>query len=109
MAGRGQLIGWINEAKGELWLEPESLFKTVQKFAGAQNEPILMNKATLWKRLLERGLLAEFDTDKNGIKRADVKRAVDGKRPRVLVFHIELITETDKKDAETEPRMYIND
>ncbi|MDO9047313.1 MAG: hypothetical protein Q7U66_06190 [Methylobacter sp.] len=98
LAGRGQLIGWINEDKEQIWLEPESLFKTVQKFASAQNDPILMNKSTLWKRLLERGLLAEFDTDKNGVKRADVKRSVDSKRPRVLSFHIELITKEWAED-----------
>ncbi len=110
LAGRGNSIGWINEKKGEIWLEPESLFKTVQKFAGAQNEPILMNKSTLWKRLLERGLLADFDTDKSGVKRADVKRVVDGKRPRVLVFDADLIAQTDKKADKAEQHSeYPND
>jgi hypothetical protein len=93
VAGRGQLIGWINQPKDELWLDPETTFKTVQKFASSQNDPILMQKSTLWKRLLERGLLAEFEMDKkSGGKRADVKRGVSGKRIRVLVFHPSLIT-----------------
>ncbi|MDP3875421.1 MAG: cell wall-binding protein [Methylobacter sp.] len=108
--GRGQMIGWINEVKGEIWLEPEALFKTVQKFASSQNDPILMNKSTLWKRLLERGLLAELEIDKNGVKRPDIKRSVDGGRKRVLSFHTELITQTDKEAAKPEPRReYVND
>jgi len=90
----GQWIGWINQPKGELWLEPEAVFKVIQRFASSQNDPMLMQKSTLWKRLMERGLLADLEIDKqSGSKRADVKRGVAGKRPRVLVFHTHLITE----------------
>jgi len=56
-SGCGSRIGYINQPKGELWLEPEPTFKEIQKFANAQNEPMLINRATLWKRLYERGLL----------------------------------------------------
>lgn len=91
VAGCGQLIGWLNETNGELWLQPEAAFKVAQRFAMAQNDPLLMQKATLWKRLLERGLLADFDTDKHGRKRTDVKRTVAGGRPRVLVFPTSII------------------
>ena len=94
VAGRGQNIGWINQVTGELWLEPESTFKVIQRFAGSQNDPILMQKSTLWRRLLERGKILHFEEDKKtGIKRADVKRAVVGKRPRVLVFPTTIITD----------------
>jgi hypothetical protein len=109
LAGRGQLIGWINEAAAEIWLEPEALFKTVQKFAAAQNDPILINKTTLFKRILERGLLASFETEKNGIKRPAVHQSVGGRRPRVLKFSIELITETKNKPAEPEQYREFND
>jgi len=109
LSGRGQPIGWINEAAGQLWLEPEPLFKVIQKFATAQNEPFLMSKATLWKRLLERGLLAKFETEKDGTKRPTVKQLVDNKRPRVLFFHVELITQEDRKPAEPEQYREFND
>lgn len=110
LAGRGQLIGWISEDKAEIWLEPEATFKTVQKFAAAQNDPILINKATLFKRVLERGLLASFETGKNGIKRPDVHQSVGGRRPRVLKFKVDLITEPEKKTAEPEQhREYTDD
>jgi hypothetical protein len=104
LSGRGQPIGWINEHTGQLWLEPEPLFKVIQKFATAQNDPFLMTKPTLWKRLLERGLLARSDPD-----RPTVKISVDNKRPRVLVFHIELVTEEDRKPAEPEQYKAFND
>lgn len=110
LAGRGTLIGWINEKQGELWLEPESLFKTVQKFAAAQNDPILMTRSTLWKRLLERGLLVGFAVEKDGTKRPDVKRVVGDKRPRVLIFSVDLITEPANKDERHEQyREFIDD
>jgi hypothetical protein len=93
ISGCGQLIGWINQVKSELWLEPEAVFKVVQRFASAQNDPILIQKQTLWKRLLERGILIDSETDsKSGKKRPDVKRGIAGKRARVLVFDTKLIT-----------------
>jgi hypothetical protein len=96
ISGCGQLIGWINQVKSELWLEPEAVFKVVQRFAAAQNDPILMQKTTLWKRLLERGILMDSETDsKSGKKRPDVKRGIAGKRARVLVFDTKLITAGD--------------
>jgi hypothetical protein len=99
LAGRGQLIGWIKYAKEDeavLWLEPEAVFKVLQRFAAAQNDPILIQKSTLWKRLLERGILIESEPDsKSGRKRPDVKKTIAGKRVRALVFDAKLITETD--------------
>jgi len=99
VAGRGQNIGWLNQAAGELWLEPESTFKVIQRFASSQNDPMLMQKSTLWRRLLERGKLLHFEEDKNtGIKRPDVKRSVSGKRPRVLVFDANIILQVGDDD-----------
>jgi len=94
ISGCGQRIGWINQPKSELWLEPEATFKAIQRFASSQNEPMLMQKSTLCKRLLERGILATHEDDKkSGRKRPDTKRGVSGKQTRVLVFHTTLITE----------------
>jgi hypothetical protein len=94
IAACGMLIGWINQAKGELWLEPEATFKAIQRFAQAQNDPLLIQKHTLYKRILERGLLAAYETEK-GVKRPDAKRSVAGKRTRVLVFHTSLISDPE--------------
>jgi hypothetical protein len=106
VAGRGQLIGCVNQINGELWLDPEATFKTVQKFASSQNDPILIQKATLWKRLLERGLLTTYEVSKKtGVKRPDVKRSVTGKRVRVLIFNTNVIENVDliiNKDIKSE-------
>lgn len=96
ISGCGQMIGWINQMKSELLLEPEAVFKVVQRFASAQNDPLLIQKPTLWKRLLERGILEAFDIDKqSGKKRPDVKKGIAGKRARVLVFNTKLIEADD--------------
>ena len=53
-----------------------------------------MQKSTLYKELLNRGILATHEDDKkSGRKRPDPKRPVAGKKTRVLVFHTTLITE----------------
>lgn len=102
LVGCGSPIGWLNENKGEIWLEPEPTFKAVQRFANSQNEPIILNRATLWKRLFERGLLLAHDTDnKTGAIREDTKRVVAGRRARVLVMSADLITGCDD-DWQTE-------
>lgn len=94
-SGCGQLIGWINQPKSEVWLEPEATFKIVQRFAFSQNDPIIMQKSTLLRRLLERGLLLTCDVDKrSGRQRPDVKRGVAGKNCRVLVVDAKLITDS---------------
>jgi len=94
ISGCGQRIGWINQPDGKLWLEPEATFKVIQRFASSQNEPMLMQKSTLWKRLFERGLLYSTEIDKkSGRIRVDVKRPAGGKQTRVLAFHTNLITD----------------
>ena len=96
LAPRGCPIGWINEMKGEIWLEPEPTFKAIQRFASSQNEPMIMHQSTLWKRLFERGLLlASEPNSKTGEIRPTPKRAVAGRKARVLVMSADLITGCD--------------
>jgi hypothetical protein len=93
LAGYGQFIGWINQAKGDLYLVPE----TVQRFANAQNDPLLMQKTTLYKALMDRGLV-EFSIEQKR-KRYAPKRTVAGASKRVLVFRASIIeTESDGDD-----------
>lgn len=94
--GRGDLIGSINEAKQQIWLDPESTFAAVQRLAHTQGEAFLLSKATLWKRMLEKNMLLEAETDKkSGKPRPTVKRTVCGKSARVLVLPLTFITNTD--------------
>ncbi len=96
LSGCGGLIGWIDEAKQELLLEPEPTFKAIQRFGNSQNEPMLINKATLWRRLQERGFLLALEQDaKTGATRTAVKRHIRctgrSASARVLVMDAKLI------------------
>lgn len=80
IVGVGQLIGWVDADKKQLLLQPEATFKIIQKFASTQGDPMLMQKATLWKRLLEKGELDAFEANKSsGAKRPDIKRGIGNK------------------------------
>ncbi|AMK79068.1 MULTISPECIES: hypothetical protein [Methylomonas] len=97
-SGCGSHIGYINQPKRELWLEPEPTFRAIQRFATAQNDPLLINRATLWKRLHERGLLLASEKDnKTGTPRPDVHKSMAGKRCRVLVLNPSIITGGDSE------------
>lgn len=97
VAGCGSPIGWINEPKNEIWLEPEPAFKAVQRFANNQNEPVIIQKHTLWKRLFERGLLIAYEKDgKSSEMRPTAKRQAGGRSARVLVMSANLIINCDE-------------
>lgn len=91
--GHGAKIGWINEVANELWLEPEETFRAIKRLSEAQGEAFLVSKATLWKRLLERGVILHTEPNaKTGKARPTVKRMVAGVSSRVLVFSPNLVT-----------------
>ena len=78
---REQKIGWV--AEHELWLEPEATFSLLCKMSREQNEAIPLGKATLWKRLVEKGWIVCEGSEK---RRNTQKRSVEGRRIRVLVI-----------------------
>jgi hypothetical protein len=92
----GDCLGWYydggaNEAN-EVWLEPESCFSAVQKFARSQGEGFLLSAGSLWRCMLERGLLLKTETNgKDRKPRTSVKRLVANVNKRVLVVSAELI------------------
>lgn len=80
---RAERVGWIVD--GNLFLEPDSAFACVQKFARDQGENIPLTLATLQKRLYERGYLLSTERDDKGTRRYQVKKTVSlGQRLRVL-------------------------
>ena len=92
----GDCIGWYSPpndgAPAEVWLEPNSAFKTVNVYAKHQGDAFLMSPGTLWRRMVERGLLLKTEPDsKSGKPKATVKRVVLGIQKRVLVFDADLI------------------
>ncbi len=106
----GDCIGWYSPptdgALPQVWLEPNSTFKTVNEFAKRQGDAFLMSPGTLWRRIVERGLLLKTEPDsKSGKPKPTVKRIVSGRAnepaateggkaghsARVLVFDAALI------------------
>jgi len=51
----GACVGWVDETR--LYLEPEVVFHTVQRFAEGQQAPLSTTQKTLWKRMREHGML----------------------------------------------------
>ena len=92
----GDCIGWhfdggANDAS-EVWLEPETCFSAVQKFSRSQGQEFQLSAPSLWRRMLECGLLLKTETNgKDRKPRTNVKRTVVGVDKRVLVVSAELI------------------
>ena len=102
-AGQGLNIGNIkqitdknnideeNKLASELWLNANNTYKVIQKLATAQNEPLLLNKATLWKRLMTGGKLARVTTSRDGSIRPDCRVKIAGSSAWVLIISSELV------------------
>jgi hypothetical protein len=74
-------IGWL---KGDqLYLEPQAAYAEAQELARHQGDGLAITVRTLWKRLHERGLLAEVDT-RGGKTRYTVRVQLDGERREVI-------------------------
>ncbi|MFI5165003.1 MAG: hypothetical protein ACHQQS_00115 [Thermoanaerobaculales bacterium] len=84
--GRG--IGWVEGSEGGramLYLDPDAVYAEIQKVASDQNDSVSLTAKTLWKRLIERGVLQPGDGSRSTVK----KRGLGGDtsiRPRVLVM-----------------------
>ncbi len=92
----GDCIGWYSPPNDgtppQVWLEPNSAFKTVNVYAKHQGDAFLMSPGTLWRRMIERGLLLKLEQDAaRGKPRPTVKHLVAGRSVRVLVFDADLI------------------
>jgi hypothetical protein len=75
----GPCVGWLS---GDfIFLDPETAFAEAQKFARSKGSSIGMSTSTLWRRIMERGLLKAKEGD-----RPTVKRAIGSSKKRVLVF-----------------------
>jgi hypothetical protein len=74
----GDKIGWVDE-HGNLYLEPEASYAAVQRLARDQGTAIPVTKATLFKRLDEKGWILSKDE-----RRKTVRKTIEGRRPHVL-------------------------
>lgn len=91
----GDCCGWYadpNDGKpAEVWLEPHVAFKIVQEFARKQGDSFLMSAGSLWRRMVDKGILLRTEPVKGGKPNPTVKRVVAGVNKRVLVLAAELV------------------
>lgn len=92
----GDVLGWLNAIEGAAWINPESAFAAVQRMAKVQGEPLLISAPSLWRRLHERGLLGAVEQDSSRAHpRPTIKRAVGGRKVRVLVMAASLFDDPE--------------
>ncbi|MEN6356545.1 MAG: DUF3854 domain-containing protein [Armatimonadota bacterium] len=97
---RGSKIGWVDETN--LFLDPESALAVAKQFSQDMGEPFTINRKTLQKRLLEKGLLISCEESRNTLT---VRRWLSNKRRSVLHMSVESIYPqgtdlTDQTDPE---------
>lgn len=97
----GDCIGYINEKARELWLEQESTFARVQQMARNQGDAFLMSAPTLWRRMLEAGLIIKWeDRDGGKTRKSTVKRTIAGVGgQRVMVLSADVIEGVEQTGA----------
>ncbi|MDO9160893.1 MAG: cell wall-binding protein [Methylococcaceae bacterium] len=91
----GDCIGYLNEQTSggpcEVWLVQENAFKIAAQFARNQGDCLLISMSSLWRRMVERGLVIKTETDaKSGKPRSTVKKNVAGVSQRVMVLSADL-------------------
>jgi hypothetical protein len=99
---QGDRIGWV--AGEDLYLEPEASYMAAQQLARDQGDALPVSPRTLRKRLKERGLLAEADTERQVLT---VRRTLEGQRRDVLHLSAGLLSaekpdQPDQHDGATE-------
>jgi hypothetical protein len=76
---QGVRVGWL--AEGGLYLEPDSSYAAVQRFARDQGDSFPVSAHTLRRRLKDKGLLAATDTARSKLT---VRKTLQGERREVL-------------------------
>jgi len=77
---RGSCVGWLGE-DGSLLLEPGAAFAAAQRKASEQGTGLPIAQRTLWKRLLEKRLLASRDATRG---RNTARATIFGERKAVI-------------------------
>lgn len=89
----GDCVGWLREDR--LYLDPEAVFRTVQKFASEQNAALAMTQRTLWKRMREQNvLMREPSRSQNTVVRV---LGPNRKRVRVLDVAADLLSMANRE------------
>ena len=80
--GSARPIGWRRgpQDAGYVYLEPQAVYETVRRALKGQGASMPLQKASLWARMRDRGLL------RHARDRCDLQRSLGGKRPWVIAM-----------------------
>ncbi len=85
---KGERMGWVNEAQGEIYCEPSHLITLLIKWAKEQNENIPISRNTLWKRMAEQNAILPNKSERKNTH----KRTIEGVRKGVIVIPVAELT-----------------
>jgi len=96
----GSLIGFVNLGDRKILLEPEPMMKVIQRLATTQGEPLVINRLSLLKRLMDKGVIEGHVSKKDGAKSPTKKASTDiqGRRPYVIELDLDIILRQNEKD-----------
>ena len=77
---RGQRIGWL-DGPDDVYLDSTVAWAVALQMGRELNQPLLLNKTTMWRRLHQMGLLQSVE---EGRGRPTVRRRIDGTERTVL-------------------------
>jgi hypothetical protein len=88
----GNCIGWYDDKNREVWLQQDSTYAEIQRLAKQQGETVLLSPASLWRRLYEKGYIAQTEREsKSSRPRLRVKKTIAGSPQRVMVLSADKI------------------
>lgn len=93
---KGEHIGWVNEAKRQVYLLPTPTFEAVAKGARGMNTPLNLTPSALWRQLRERGVLRPGDIENRQgepITRTTNKVRIRQRLQNVLVMPLSILDE----------------
>lgn len=96
----GSLIGFVNLGDRKILLEPEPMMKVIQRLATTQGEPLVINRLSLLKRLMDKGVIEGHVSKKDGAKSPTKKASTDiqGRRPYVIELDLDIILRQNEKE-----------
>ncbi len=82
----GLLVGWLDG--DDLLLDPDTAFAVAQRLARDQGSSLTVTAQTLWKRMVEQGMIVSRDDNR---RRNTIRKVVGGRRRTVIHTCLDVI------------------
>ena len=83
---RGRQVGWVNDAKQEIYLLSAPVLEAVNEALRKGDSPLNIKPAALWRQCQQRGWLKAGDALPDGGERTTRQQRIGEQRVRALVF-----------------------